>query len=82
MRPPGSPTSIPTSFGWVLVSLVESQGDPCQIATHHASLITGDDLLCKFWKVEEGPGNHIDFYPEEQKVVSHFKENHHRSYDG
>ena len=57
LGPHGSPTAFETKFGWVLAGLVESEGHPHQIATHHASLITGDDLLNKFWEIEEGPGN-------------------------
>ena len=53
LGPPGSPTALETKFGWVLAGLVESQGHPHQIATHHASLITGDDLLRKSKKVQE-----------------------------
>ena len=59
---------------------MESQGHPHQIATHHASVITGDDLLRKFWEIEEGPGN--EFFPEERAAVSHFEGNHRRNEDG
>ena len=80
--PPGSPTAFETKFGWVLAGLVESQGPPPQVATHHASFVTGDDLLRKFWELEEGPGNNTEFSPEERAVVSHFKENHRRNKNG
>ena len=80
--PPGSPTAFETKFGWVLVGLVESQGRPRQVATHHAFLISADDLLRKFWEIEEGPGNNIDLSPDERAAVSHFKENHRRTKDG
>ena len=63
--PPGSPTAFETKFGWVLAGLVETQGRPHQVATHHASLISGDDLLRKFWEIEKGPGNNTDLSPEE-----------------
>ena len=80
LGPPGSPTAFETKFGWVLAGLVESQGHPHQIAMHHASLITGDDLLRKFWEIEEGPGN--EFFLEERAAVSHFEGSHHRNEDG
>ena len=46
--PPGSPTAFETKFGWVLAGSVEFPEHPCEVATHHASLATGDDLLRKF----------------------------------
>ena len=79
---PGSPNAFETRFGWVLASSVESQGHPQQVATHHASLITGDDLLRKFWEIEESPGNDILSSAEEQAAVLHFKENHRRTESG
>ncbi len=84
---PGTPTAFETKFGWVLAGSVESQEQPHhisthQVATHHSTLITGDDLLRKFWEIEEGPGSEIDSSPEEQAVVSHFKENHRRNESG
>ena len=80
--PPGSPTAFETKFGWVLAGLVESQGHPHQIATYHASLVTGVDLLRKFWEIEEGPGSNVELFPEERSVVSHFKESHRRNEGG
>ena len=76
--PPGSPTAFETRFGWVLAGSVESQGHPQQVATHHTSLITGDDLLQKFWEIEESPGNDIL----SSAAVLHFKENHRRTESG
>ena len=78
----GSPTAFETKFGWVPAGLVESQGRPPQVATHHASLISGDDLRRKFWEIEESPGNNIDLPPEERAAVSHLKENHCHNKDG
>ena len=84
---PGTPTAFETKFGWVSAGSVESQEQPHhisahQVATHHSTLITGDDLVRKFWGIEEGPGSKIDSSPEEQAVVSHFKENHRRNESG
>ena len=79
---PGSPTALETIFGWVLAGLVESQGHRRHVTTHHAFATTGDDLLHKFWEIEETPGNHILCSLEEQTVLSHFKENHHRNEAG
>ena len=75
--PPNSPTAFETRFGWVLAGCVEPQ-DPTyhQIATHHASFILGDNLLRKFWEIEEGPRTDASHSPEERMVVQHFNENH------
>ena len=82
MGPLGSPTAFETKFGWVLAGLVESQGHPRQVATHHALLISADHLLRKFWEIEEGQGNNIDLSPDERAAVSHFEENHRCTKDG
>ena len=50
---PGSPSAFETKFGWVLAGSVDSQGHPHQVATHHSTIIVGDDLLRKFWEIEE-----------------------------
>ena len=57
--PPGSPTAFETKFGWVLAGLVESQGHPHQIATHHASLVetTSSANFGKLKKVQEATSN-------------------------
>ena len=56
---------------------------PCeQIATHHTSCLTGDDLLRKFWEVEDSPLSEVSLTPEERLAVQHFKDNHHRAENG
>ena len=77
-----SPIALETRFCWVLAGLVESQGHRRHVTTHHVFAITGDDLLRKFWEIEEGPRNHIVCSLEEQAVLSHFKENHNRNETG
>ena len=79
--PPGSPAAIETKFGWVLAGSVESQGHIQEVTMHHVSLLSGDDLLRKFWEIEEGPSD-INLSPEERAAVSNFKENHRRAEDG
>ena len=47
IEPPGSPMAFETKFGWVLAGFVELHDcSSQQITTHHASLTTGDALLC------------------------------------
>ena len=79
---PGSPSVFETKFGWVLAGSVDSQGHPHQVATHHSTIIVGDDLLRKFWEIEEGPGGYTEPSPEEQAAIVHFKGNHRRNKDG
>ena len=49
--PPGSPMAFETEFGWVLA------GGTCapfhHVVVHHSSLLSGDDLLHRFWEIEE-----------------------------
>ena len=80
IRPPGSPTAIETKFGWVLAGCIGSSDlSPHQITTHHVSLITGDDLLRRFWEIEEGLRNEANLSPEARAVVQHFKDNYRRT---
>ena len=48
----GSPTAIETTFGWVLAGNTNSEGSDT-VASHHVSMLTGEDLLRQFWEVEE-----------------------------
>ena len=45
-------------------------------------MITGDDILRKFWEIEEHPKDQSSLSPEEQFVVQHFKDNHCRNEEG
>ena len=49
---PGSPVALVTRFEWVLAGSTNSHADD-DIMTHHAALVTGDELLYHFWKIEE-----------------------------
>ena len=51
--PPGSPFAFQTSFGWVLAGAINTVQMEQQVKTYCASNLTGDDLLRKFWKVED-----------------------------
>ena len=81
--PPDSPTAFETKFGWVLAGCVEPQDHTChQVTAHHTSIVLGDDILRKFWEIEESPRTTASFSPEERMVVQHFNENHRRTEDG
>ena len=45
-------------------------------------MVTGDDILRKFWEIEEHPKDQSSLSPEEQFVVQHFKDNHHGNEEG
>ena len=45
---PGTPIAFETHFGWVLLGGTVSH-TPHHVAVHHAVVLTGDDLLQKFW---------------------------------
>lgn len=83
--PPDAPVAFEIKFGWVLTGKTgpTSFSNHC-VTVNHVSTISGDELLSKFWEVEETPKNHsMDSYSQEEcLVVSHFKENHHKSKDG
>ena len=53
--PPGTPIAFETRFGWVLAGPTESSSPVPQVATHHVSCTTGDEVLRRFWEVEDGP---------------------------
>ena len=77
----GSPVAVETSFGWVLAGSVHCSNPQTHVVSH-MSILTGDDLLRKFWEVEESftPGSTLT--PEERMVVSHFHNTHRRDEEG
>ena len=46
------------------------------------SLISGDEMLQKFWEIEESPTVTSTLSPEEKSVVDHFNTHHYRSETG
>ena len=82
--PPGSPSAFETEFGWVLAGNINSHTPSRLITSHHTftSFVTGDEILRKFWEIEERPNDQTSLSPEERNVVQHFKENHSRTTDG
>ena len=81
LGPPGTPIAFDTQFGWVLAGSTDSYTHTPAIVTHHTAVLTGDDLLRRFWEVEEkfGPGGCLT--QEEKLVMNHFK-NHHTRLEG
>ena len=52
--PSGSLTAFETAFGWVLAGST-GPSSPTHQVSHHVLLLTGDDILRKFWGIEEKP---------------------------
>ena len=86
MAPPGSPTALETEFGWVLCGSAGSTNSSTQanlhITTFHTSVASGDDILRKFWEIEESPSHHSSLSMEERTVIRHFESNHSRTKGG
>ncbi len=80
--PPGTPVAFETLFGWVLAGSTEVCGPSNQVATHHVLCVTGDDILRRFWEIEDDPLSETFLSPEERSVVQHFKTNHSRTENG
>ena len=70
--PPDAPVEFETKVGWVLTGRTSSTSFWSHCVTiNHASTVSGDELLSKFWEVEETPKNHPlgSCSPEEHLVI-------------
>ena len=76
--PPGSPVALQTKFKWVLAGNTDPPvTSNLAIVTHLTSVMTGDDeLMKKFWELEEVPMNELNPNPEEKSVMQHFTIHH------
>ena len=84
--PTGSPTAFKTDLGWVLCGSAGFTSTSTQanvhITTFHASATSSDDILRKFWEIEESPSDQASLSIEERAVARHFESNHSRSEEG
>ena len=84
--PPGSPTAFETDFGWVLGGSTGPLGISAHtnfhISTFHTTTLSGDDVLKRFWEVEESPSDQACLSAEERAVIHHFDSSHKRSSEG
>ncbi len=79
--PSGSPTAINTELGWVLAGSTTRMNS--DIVTHHVTMTNQtDDLIRRFWELEEPTSIDVPLTSEEKFVAQHFKENHSRINDG
>ena len=74
--PPSSPVAFETELGWVLAGETEVCAPTDHITTYHTSLILADDVLRKFWEIEEKPMSDSTLSLEECTAVHHFRDNH------
>ena len=83
--PPGSPAALETDFGWVLCGGSTSSSDSVthvSVTSLHSFVTSGDDILQRFWEIEEAPPDQSALSMKERMVVQHFEANHSRSHDG
>ena len=78
--PLGSPSAFETSFRWVLAGNIDII-IPVHIATH-TFVISGDNIIRRFWEFEESPNSELALSSDEHAVVHHFKVNHRRNNEG
>ena len=81
----GSPVAMETIFGWVLCGdVTQPPHSNCpQVTTCHTIVGSEDDILRKFWEIEETPsklGTTLSI--EERAVIDHYKTSHVRKPDG
>ena len=74
--PPNSPVAFDTHFGWVLAGSTLDCSPNNHIVIHHTVCASGDELLRKFWAIEEGLASESSLTPEERKAVQHFDATH------
>ena len=82
--PTGAPVAMETEFGWVVCGGSTASSDDINLhaALHHASAVGNDDILCKFWEIEESPANSPILTLEERSVFQHFDTNHFQTKGG
>jgi len=84
--PAGAPSAFKTQFGWVLTgstgSSAGSGNGSCYLAVTGMPQVDDDELLRKFWEIENPHFQEPTFSIDERSVMEHFKEKHHRNADG
>ena len=66
--PPKSPIAFETLFGWVLAGSTETSAPANQVTTYHTLCATGDDILRRFWEIEDNPLSETSLSPEERSL--------------
>ena len=81
---PGSPTAFETHFGWVLAGSTDRNvaAIPSHLVSCHVTFYFCDDLLRRFWEIDDSPLSKIALSPEERGIVQHFEVTHRRTSTG
>ena len=79
---PDMPVAFETHFGWVLAGNAGPRSTPKHVAAHHASILTGDQLIQRFWETEEAPSSEPMLTVEDKMVIKHFQTQHSHLPDG
>ena len=76
--PPSSPSAIETKLGWIIAGATDTQNT--EVMSRHTEA-TSDDILKRFWEVEEPPNQVDSVYWSKKKcmVVDHFQTQHSHS---
>ena len=82
MGMPGLPSAFETLLGWVLAERTGHQIVSNHAITLHTSIVSGDDVLQKFWEIKECVMNASITSPEKRYVVKRFNESHSCTTDG
>ena len=72
--------SRPGLDGFLLEGPVHSP--PHTVASQHIAVTSGDDILCRFWEIEENPRGDCNLSPKECSIMLHFCETHTRTNSG
>ena len=68
--PNHTPIAFETEFGWVLAgSTTPTDVTSSDVVVHHAIMNNCDDLLCKFWEIEETASNNSPLTSKEKFVA-------------
>ena len=85
--PVGSPSAFETSLGWVLAGPItdDHSSTPVpvyHIVAHHSAVLGIDELIQKFWEIEQPSCEQQPLSPEEKIVMDHFNHHHQRDDTG
>ena len=73
--------TLPQLWTWVLAGSTGAQTDSTLVSSHFTSVMTGDDLLRKFWDVEEKVVVNCTLTMEERCALEYFNSNHSKDND-
>ena len=62
----------------MLAGTTEPYVSSTHVMVHHTCTLSGNDLLRKFWEMEDGSTSEPILFLEEKAVVQHFQSQHYR----